>query len=83
MAKPKSIRSYRQSERSRDVMLGLFALWQRGFPNGIGIGKSIAIKESIVGGAHLAKIGYEQFFEIIDEIEKRYKKLKETKKCKL
>lgn len=80
MAKPNNIKSYRQQERNIDIMLGLFAQWQRDFPDGIGVGKTIDIKESIVGSATLSKVGYEQFFEIIDRIEDRYEEIKETKK---
>lgn len=81
--KPNSIKPYRQSERKRDVMLELFALWQRDFPDGIGIDNTVEIKENIVWRDNLEKIGYTKFFRIIIEIEEKYKKMEESKKCKL
>lgn len=81
MSKPDSIKSIRQKDRTRDKMQELYALWQRKFPDGIGVGKTIVIKDEVIGWIKpLAKVTYEEFLKLIVEFEKKYKIMEKTKK---
>lgn len=79
MARPESIKTIKKAGRTRDEMLGLYALWQRDFPDGIGVTNSKIIKDDIIGNAYLWKCGYNDFFEILIEIEDTYIEMEKVK----